>query len=203
MEEYITKYVDRPANPTKPLPYNPTKFTLDDLKSDWPNTPLSTSGMTESVIQKVEWLARRLPHGYQSPQQIAEHYLKGNFTRFESEEEKQNVLKLASELSAKTKIETEDGTLHKHESPRFPVVADTAFTSLGSKSADKGHLMTTTIKGDYNQVQQQKYAFMQNVGRLLNNNETYGPVQAEKLMTRVQGLIPQARTGGAQQAKQA
>lgn len=203
MEEYITKYVDRPANPTKPLPYNPAKLTLDDLKPDWPNTILSTSGMTESVIQKVEWLSRRLPHGYQSPEQIAERYLKGNFTRFESEEEKQKVLKLASELSAKTKTETEDGTAHKHESPRFPVVEDATFTSLTSKSADKSHLVAASIKGDYGKAQQQKYAFMQSVERLVNNNESYGPVQSAKLLARVQALIPQARTGGAQQAKRA
>lgn len=203
MEEYISKYVDRPANPTEPLPYKPSKLTLDDLRSDWPNTPLSTSGMTESVIQKVAWLARRLPHGYQSPEQIAEHYLKGNLTRFESNEEREMVLKLASELSAKTKTESEDGTLHKHETPRFAIVEEPTFTSLASKAGDKGHLMNTTIKGDYGQAQQQKYAFMQSAGRILGNNETYGPVQSEKLLARVQALIPQGKAGGAQPVKKA
>lgn len=201
--DYVDKYVDRPANPTEPLPYNPAKLTLDDLKSDWPNTLLSTSGMTESVIQKVQWLARRLPHGYQSPEQIAEHYLKGNLTRFESEEERKTVLKLAAEFSAKTKTEKEDGTLHKHETPRFAIVEDPAFTSIASKAGDKGHIMATSVRGDYDQAQQQKYAFMQTVDRVLGNNETYGPAQSQKLLARVQALIPQSRTGGAQQTKKA
>lgn len=202
-QEYVTKYVDRPDNPTQPLPYNPTRLTLDDLKSDWPNTPLSTSGMTESVIQKVQWLARRLPHGYQSPEQIAEHYLKGNLTRFESEEEKKTVLKLAAELSANTKRESDDGTLHKHETPRFAIVEDPAFTSVASKAGDKGHIMSTSVRGDYGQAQQQKYAFMQTAEKVLSNNETYGPVQSQKLLARVQALIPQSRPGGAQQTKKA
>lgn len=202
-QEYVEKYVDRPANPTEALPYNPTRLTLDDLKSDWPNTLLSTSGMTESVVQKVQWLARRLPHGYQSPEQIAEHYLKGNLTRFESEEERKTVLQLAAELSAKTKTEKEDGTLHKHETPRFAIVEDPAFTSIASKKSDKDHIMTSSIRGDYDRPQQQKYAFMQTASKILNNNETYGPVQSQKLLTRVQALIPQARAGGAQQTKKA
>lgn len=203
LENFITQYIDRPANPTQPLPYNPTKLTLDDLKSDWPNTPLSTSGATESIIQKIEWLARRLPHGYQSPEQIAEHYLKGNLTRFESDEEKATVLKLASELSAKTKTEAEDGTLHKHEQPRFRIVEDAAFASLASKSGDKAHLIDTGVKGTYGEAQPQKYAFIHNAERILNNNETYGPMQAQKLLARVQALIPQARARANQQTKQA
>jgi len=203
MDAYIAKYVDRPPNPTEPLPYNPTKMTLDDLRSDWPNTPMSTPGMTESVIQKIEWLARRLPHGYQSPEQIAEHYLKGNLTRFESEEEKQLVLKIASDMSAKTKQESDEGTLHKHELPRFQIVEDPAFTSISGKSADKSYLVETGVKGDYGLAEKQKYPFLQNAAKVLTNNNTYGPVQMQKLLDRVQALIPQGRGAAAQQAKKA
>lgn len=202
-QDYVKKYVDRPDNPTEPLPYNPTQLTLGNLKADWPNTLLSTSGMTESVIQKVQWLARRLPHGYQSNEQVAEHYLKGNLTHFKSAQEKTTVLELAARLSAETKREHDEGTLHKHETPRFAIVEDPAFTSISSKEGDKGHIMSTSIKGDYGQAQQQKYAFMQNAERLLGNNETYGPAQSQKLLARVQALIPQSRTGGAQQTKKA
>lgn len=203
MDEYIAKYVDRPPNPTEPLPYNPTKMTLEDLRADWPNTAMTASGMTESVIQKIEWLARRLPHGYQYPEQIAEHYLKGNLTRFESEEEKQLVLKIAAEMSAKTKQESDEGTLHKHETPRFQVVEDPAFTSMTAKSSDKDYLMHTGVKGDYGEVEKQRYPFMQNAAKVLSNNESYGPAQMQKVLDRIQALIPQGRTPAAQQAKKA
>lgn len=203
VDEYIEKHIDPPPNPTEFLPYDPTKLSLEDLKADWPNTPLSTSGMTESVVQKIEWLARRLPHGYQSPEQIAEHYLKGNLTRFESDEERETVIKLASKMSAKTKADSEAGLLHKHEPPRFQTVEDPAFTSLSAKSAEKNYLVDAGVKGDYGEVEQQRYPFMQNAARLLNNNETYGPAQAQKLLNRIQALMPQGRVAPGKQAKQA
>jgi len=203
MDEFIAKHVDRPPNPTEPLPYNPTKMTLDDLRSDWPNTAMTTSGMTESVIQKIEWLARRLPHGYQYPEQIAEHYLKGNLTRFESEEEKQLVLKIAADMSAKTKQESDEGTLHKHETPRFQIVEDPAFTSMTDKSSDKDYLLHSGVKGDYGELEKQRYPFMQNAARTLNNNGSYGPAQMQRVLDRVQALIPQGRTPAAQQVKKA
>jgi len=203
MDDFIAKHVDRPPNPTEPLPYNPTNITLDHLRADWPNTAMTTSGMTESVIQKIEWLARRLPHGYQYPEQIAEHYLKGNLTRFESEEEKQQVLKIAADMSAQTKLESDEGTLHKHETPRFQIVEDPAFTSMADKSSDKGYLVQTGVKGDYGEVEKQRYPFMQNAARMLNNNGSYGPVQMQRVLDRVQSLIPQGRTPAAQQVKKA
>ena len=203
MDDFIAKHVDVPPNPTEPLPYNPTKMSLEDLRADWPNTAMTASGMTESVVQKVQWLTRRLPHGYQYPEQIAEHYLKGNLTRFESEEEKQLVLKIAAEMSAKTKLESEEGTLHKHESPRFQIVEDSAFTSMTDKSSEKGYLMQTGVKGDYGEVAKQRYSFMQNAARMLNNNGSYGPVQMQRVLDRVQSLIPQGRSPAAQQVKKA
>lgn len=164
---------------------------------------MTPAGMTESVVQKIEWLARRLPHGYQSPEQIAEHYLKGNLTRFESEEEKQAVLKLAAEKSAQTKADDEAGVLNKHRLPTFAIVEDSAFTSLSTKDGEKSFLVDTAVKGDYGEPSQQKFPFMQSAARVLMNNETYGPVQAKKLLDRVQALIPQGRGQVAQKAEKA
>lgn len=199
MDDYISTYVDRPENPTEPVLFEPKDAKIDDLRSDWPNTPLSATGITESVVQKIEWIARRLPHGYQSPEQIAEHYLKGNLTRFESEEEKQLVLKIASEMSAKRKEEVQERPFPKH--PRFRHVQDTSFTSLQGKESEKNFLLNTTVKGDYVDNTEQKFPFMQNVARMLGNNETYGSIQSQKLLARLQALIPQGRP--AAQAKKA
>lgn len=202
-DEFINKYVNPPMNPTERLPYNPQNLTLNDFKADWPNTAMSTASMTESVVQKMEVLASRLPHGYQSPEQLAEHYLKGKLTRFESEEEKQLVLQIASDMSAKTKQESAEGTLHKHETPRFQIVEDPAFTSIGSKADDKSQLVQTGVKGEYGEVVKQRYPFLQNAARMLNHNETYGPASSQKLLDRIQALIPQGRQAGAQHAKKA
>ena len=202
LDNYVARHIDRPENPTEPVPYEPASLNLDDLRSDWPNTPLSSSGMTESVIQKIEWLSKRLPHGYQTPEDIAEHYLRGNLTRFESEEEKQLVLKIASEMTAKTKTESEEDTLHKHETPRFQIVEDANFTSISGKEADKSFLVEAAVKGDYGEVQKQPYPFMQGAARLLNNNGSYGPESMQRFLGRVQALIPQ-RGAAAQQVKKA
>ena len=202
-DEFTAKYVNPPMNPTEPSPYNPQNLTLDDLRADWPNTALSTAGIAESVVQKVEYLARRLPHGYMTPEYIAERYLKGNLVRFETEAEKQEVLKIAAEKSAQTKRETDEGTLHKHRKPTYPAVADPSFESMASKSGDKSYLIDTNVKGDYGVVSKQRYPFMQNVAQALYNNDSYGPVQSQKLLDRIQSLIPQAKPTGTQAAKKA
>lgn len=191
MNNYISKYIDRPENPLEAVPYEPKDAKVEDLRSDWPNTPLSTTGITESVVQKIEWLARRLPHGYQSPEDIAEHYLKGNLTRFESEEEKQLVLKIASEKSAERSEEMKNKPFPRN--PRFRAIENTNFASLQGKESDKNFLLNSSVKGDYLEETQQKYPFLQNAARMLANNGSYGPTQSQKLLDRVQALIPQGR----------
>lgn len=203
MNQFIKQYIHPPYNPEDSIVYNPQNLSLNDFRADWPNTAMTKAGMTESVIQKIEWLAKRLPHGYQSPEQIAEHYLKGNLTRFDSEEEKQLVLKLAAEKSAETKREDEEGTLNKHRLPRFAIVEDPSFTSVGAKQEDKNHLLQATVQGDYGEEAKQRYSFLQNAARTLNNNETYKPESVQRVLDRVQALIPKGRPGGAQQAKKA
>lgn len=202
MDEYITKFVDRPENPTEPIPYNPKPLKLDDLRVDWPNTPLSNSGLTESVVQKIQWLARRLPHGYQSPEQLADRYLKNEFISFESEEEKKQVLKIASELTTQAKQDLAEGSKTKAEVPFSHRFADVDFASLGSKEGDANFLLQAGIKGGYAEASKQPYPFLQSAARMLNNNGSYGPASSRRLLSRVQGLIPQ-RGAAAQQARKA
>ena len=202
-DEFISKHVDRPETASEPLPYDPKQLQLKDLAADWPNTPVSTIGVTESVIQKIEWLSKRIPHGYVTPQDLAQRYLKGDFVRFESEEEKQEVVKIAFEEKAKREKAGEEGTIHKAVPGRFRLRKDPVFMSLADseKVDDKNFLLNSNVKGEYGKVAKHSYGFLDETARLLNNNETYGPVQAQKLLDRIQSLIPQARAGRVQKQK--
>lgn len=193
---------DDNPNPTVALPYEPQDHTIQDLRADWPDTPISATGLSETVTQKLNWLARRLPHGYKSAQDQAQHYLRGNLTKFESGEEKTKILDLAAKLSAQQAQAETDGTAHKFQKPFFPALQDTGFTSLDKKQGEMGALVAPHVKGEYSAMEKQRYAFMDQVARLLANNGTYGPVQSQRLMERIGMLIPQQQQGQKQGQKQ-
>ncbi|KIX01462.1 uncharacterized protein Z518_09188 [Rhinocladiella mackenziei CBS 650.93] len=184
IENYIKEVIDRPENPTEELPHVPGQdMSLEALRADWPNTPLSGTGLTESVQQRIEWLAQRIPHGYQTPAQLAERYYKGYFTRFESEAEKQEVLKLATEMARK---KADEATEHKYTevTPR-----DMSFEDVVSRSAERQRLADTFVRGKYPEVQKQKMPFLDQIVRNLNNNDTYNGRQTEKFMEMVQKVM--------------
>lgn len=200
MDDYITKYIDRPDNATTYLPYNPQPLSLSDLKQDWPNTPLSTSGLSESVTQTLSGLSSRLAHGYMSPNHLAEHFLKGKLTRFESAAEKELVLERAAQMvqdqTSKTDLELSP---LKKPSPDALKLADThEFVALAHKADEKKFLVDESVRGVYSAVEKQRYPFLDNVVKNLRNNSTYGEVQSKRVLERIAKLLPQ---GG--QAKKA
>lgn len=193
---------DDNPNPTVELPYDPQDHTIQDLRADWPDTPISATGLSETVTQKLNILARRLPHGYRSAQDQAQHYLKGNLTKFESTEEKTKVIELAAKLSAQQLQAENDGTAHKFNKPFFPALEDAGFASLDKKDGEMGALVAPSVRGEYPAMQKQKFAFMDQVARSLANNGTYGPAESQKLMDRIAMLIPQQQPGQKQGEKQ-
>lgn len=158
-------------------------MTIADLRADWPNTPLSTTGLTESVQQRIEWLAHRIPHGYQTPGQLAERYNKGLFTRFESEEEKEKVLALAAGI-ARSRADQESEKTGAEVAPQ-----DMAFDDVVSRSADRQGLTDTYVRGKYPVVPKQKMPFLDQIARNLNNNASYAPKKTEQFMQTVQRLM--------------
>ncbi|KAI9873696.1 MAG: hypothetical protein M1823_007860, partial [Watsoniomyces obsoletus] len=169
------------------------------LRKDWPNTPLSGPGLTESVIQKVTWLAKRLPHGHWTPSQIAERYEEGYMVRFASEQEKETVLKLAAGLANARADKLTERTGEAVEAQ------DMSFSGLMSeaKQGVNEKVLGGMTRGVYPRPEKQNRAFLDGVVRQLENNETYRPEDSSKFVGRVQKLIAQISGGGGKgQAKQ-
>jgi len=193
VDKYINNNIDPPLNPTEAIPYTPHRTTVDELRADWPNTPLSPTGLTESVQQRIEWLARRLPHGYVTPGQLAERYHKGEFVRFESEEEKQKVLEIAADLAKQRAAK-----LTERKGQEVPA-EDMAFEDVSSRSKDRNILADTYVKGTYPPLEKQKMPFLDTIVRNLRNNETYHGAETEKFIETIQGLIPAQAGRGSRQ----
>merc|ERR1711939_1210896 len=190
---YINTVIDPPPNPTEEIIHKPGQdMSIESLRADWPNTPLSATGLTETVQQRIEWLAHRLPHGYQTPQQLAERYVKGYFTRFESEEEKKEVLRLAEEMAQKRADEITERK-NVEVKPR-----DMSFDDVVSRQAERQGLADTYVRGKYAEVQKQKMPFLDHVVENLNNNVTYKGPETDQFMQTVQKLMAAGRPGQAQ-----
>ncbi|OAL34002.1 hypothetical protein AYO20_06650 [Fonsecaea nubica] len=197
VENYINTIVDPPANPTTELPHLPgEELSVTELRKDWPNTPLTNSGLVESVQQRIEWLAHRIPHGYQTPGQLAEWYTKGYFTRFESEAEKEEVLKLAQEV-AKLEADKETEKTNVEVQPK-----DMAFEDVVARAAERKGLADTYARGVYPEVKKQKMPFLDQIVRNLNNNATFPHGKTEQFMQTVQKVIvSRAQAGGGTQKR--
>lgn len=184
IEAYLTKHIDRPDNPTEQITYNPTPQSAKELQKDWPNTPLSSTGLTASIVQKIEWLARRIPHGYQTPEQLAEHFAKGNLTKFESAEEKNMVIKIAQDM-AKQRAEKITEKKGEQVKPKDMTIVD-----LNAISNDKQSLVDSMIKGQYSELEKQRMPFLDNIVKTLRNNETYNSLETNKFMAKIQSMMP-------------
>lgn len=182
INDYVAKVIDRPVNPTEPIEYVPGEnMSIEELRKDWPNIPLSSTGLTESVQQRIEALAHRLPHGYQTPMQLVERYRKGKLTRFESEEEKEIVLKLAAEVQQQKadEIVEKQGTVVKAK--------DMTFEDLSSRSGERNALADAYVKGAYPALEKQKMPFLDQIARNLRNNYTYNAMQSEEFLKAIAG----------------
>lgn len=200
VNDYVAKCIDRPVNPTEAIEYVPGEnMSMEEFRKDWPNIPLSSTGLTESVQQRIEQLAHRLPHGYQTPMQLVERYRKGKFTRFESEEEKETVLKLAMEVSQQKadEIVEKKGTEVSAK--------DMTFNDLSTRPDERNALADAYVKGAYPPLEKQKMHFLDHIARNLRNNYTYNALQSDEFMNAISGMTgssqAQQQQGGQPKAK--
>lgn len=187
--------LDRPVNPTIEVDHVPGKnMTLQELRKEWPNTPLTSVGLVESVQQRIEFLSHRLQHDYQTPMQLVERYEKGKFVRFESEEEKETVIKLATELAQQRANEIMDS-----KGQEVPV-QDMTFSNVAQRSEERKGLTEAYVKGKYPVPVKQKMSFMDDIAQALHNNSTYNTLQSEEFLKSIEAAVD-AHQGGTRQKR--
>jgi hypothetical protein len=176
------------------VPYEPKATTMEELHLDWPAIAIDGASLAESAHQKLEYLAKRIPHGYVSPQELAERFHKGQMVHFESEEERKEVLAIAAEL-AKSRA---DMLTERKGEPIAP--EDMSFVDVSAE--EKGRLGAKMVKGEYPALQTHKFPFVNQIERNLRNNGTYHEMETSKFMEKIQSLLP-ANRGGQQAQKSA
>ncbi len=202
VEQYVNTIVDPPPYATEELAHVPGQdMSHAERRLDWPPTPLSPTGLTEGVRQRIEWLAHRIPHGHHTPMQLAEWYSNGHLTLFESDEEKEKVLALASKL-VREKADEEFEKTNKVVEPD-----DMTFDDVVSRKPDRDGLVSRYVQGRYPVVAKQKMPFLDQIVRNLNNNATYPSAKTDVFMDTVQKLMrsqaPAPGTPGPQRATKA
>ena len=182
----------------------PEELSLQDLRVDWPGIPTGKIGMIMGVEEKLRWAARRIPHDYETPQELAEKLHRGQeLVHFESEQEKEQVLQIARGLAERAAERITERT-GEEVTPK-----DSSFEGIRQK--DRVVLAREFIRGEYPplegggkemQTQREKEggrkrpAFLADVMRTLGNNETYHAKEQEQLLSTIQGLLtatPQRR----------
>lgn len=215
--------------PTEALPYSPAQQSVQDLRQDWPDTPLSTAGLSEGVVQQLRFLARDLPHGYWTPRQIADRMVEGGLVRFENEKQKAEVLQWAERLLERkaqgfkgsiARMKRTDEEKGRPEQPaenlayswlrrlmleqgleqgEKAAVDAAKFTAIGEKDADKKELLNGRVRGVYPELEKGQRPLLAGVQRQLRNNESYGAVDTSKFMGRITTLIGSVQKQAAQQ----
>ncbi|ERF71026.1 hypothetical protein EPUS_03306 [Endocarpon pusillum Z07020] len=193
----------------------PEELSLEDLRVDWPSIPTGRTGMIMGVEEKLRWAARRIPHDYETPEDLAERLHRGQeLVHFESAQEKEQVLQIARGLAERTADRITERT-GKEVTPK-----ESSFEGIREK--DRVVLAREFVRGEYPpleagwkdmQTQTQKGkeggrkrpAFLGDVMRILGNNETYHAKEQEQLMSTIQGLLattPQRRVRAQAQAEE-
>jgi hypothetical protein len=185
------------------VPYEAEEQSLALLKPEWPDTPLSATGLTESVVQKLNFLARYLPHDYWTPYQIAERFIKGELVRFTSEEQKAKVLQYAAQISSERQAyQKERAELKGRDAPPPPEL-DWAVKSVVGQEADYKGLVDIMARGVYPELPTGQRPLFAGIHRQLRNNETYVEGDTDKFMGRIEQLISSVQKQAAAQKEAA
>ena len=148
------------------------------------------------MVQKMTFLANRLPHGYWTPGQLKERLDRGHLVRFETEEEMHTVLGPPGKKASKGPKKAAE-----FQGQVFDPKKVTRFSSIEARKGEKSKIVSEMVKGEYPAVEKQSRSFLEGVVRQLRNNESYGPLQQEKFMGRLTRLLQDSGFGGQQQQK--
>ncbi len=185
----------------------PEELSLADLRVDWPSIPTGKIGMVTGVEEQLRWAARRMPHGYESPHELAERLHRGQeLVHFESEQEKEQTLAIARGLAqrAADRITERKGLDTAPTDSSFVSIRHSDRVALARDFVrgdyppieSKGEVETRKPKGEGEQPARRKPpAFLADVVRMLANNETYHAREKDQLLSTIHGLLstPQRR----------
>ena len=133
-------------------------------------------------------MARRMQHGYDTPQELAQRMQKGKMVHFESEQEKEEVLKLVKEGAEKrAELLTEEEGVEK-KAKRF------GFQAV--REAERNVMAKEFIQGVYPSLRGEKqhsHQFLGEVVRMLGNNESYAEREKRQLLGTIRKLLPARR----------
>lgn len=165
--------------------HEPVDLTIEDLRADWPVVPSGGEALVEGVMGKMRWMARRLNHGYNTPQELAERLHEGEFMGFESQEEKEQILEAFRERTVQKadRLTDRKGEVVEPEDASFQAMAE----------SERKQFAAQFVKGEYPVKRKHAFPFMTEVDRMLNNNETYNPKQKAQLMDTIEALLPERR----------
>jgi len=138
----------------------------------------------ESLQQRIEFLARRFPHGFYTTHELAERFHRGEIVHFQSAAERDETTKIASDMAKERaeKLSARRGGRDTFE-PEDMSFADVT-------AAERKKLGAEMVKGEYPLPQKHNIPFLNQVQTSLWNNETYQARDAMRFMEKVQSLLP-------------
>ncbi|KAI9769284.1 MAG: hypothetical protein M1835_006731 [Candelina submexicana] len=168
------------SNKPKEVPHEPTEITLESLIGNGPAIPLGEFGMRDTLTDRMITAARRRPGQFVMLDHLAKRLIDGKFVRFESEEEKAQVIKLVDDMNAEkaNKLTDRKGEIVQKEKAGFETI----------DNESRGQIMEKLFAGRYPAVKAGNNILADTL-KTVNRNESYMPDDREKLMRKVTELM--------------
>lgn len=169
--------------PREWVDHTPVELSLEELRVDWPAVPTGRVGLVNGVEEKLRWMARKLPHGYDTPEELAMRVRQGKLVRFENVEEKRLALKAAN-----VRWKNFEGISHQDRVVLGKELIRGVYP--GGRGAGAGG------RGEGKEAA----PFVDEVIRILGNNETYQAKQKDQLCATIQSFLSARRPAGTRSA---
>ncbi|QKX53999.1 uncharacterized protein TRUGW13939_01081 [Talaromyces rugulosus] len=166
--------------------YTPVQYDVSKLQETWPSLPIGTTAQAGSVLEKLNFLSRRFPNGYEPPHELAKRLFDGERVIFRSDEEKKAAIEEFNKLAHKRA----DRLTQRKGEVVEPEAAGFTSTSKEDQSAFVGQL----VQGKYATQQNQSNPVLGEIERQLFNNETYRTAGKQSgFMAKMESLIASAQ----------
>ncbi len=178
------------------VPFEPSEITVDSLRVEGPLPAVAVGevGMTEVVAETLRVLADRRAGSYEKIADLARKLHKGEFVRFDSDEEKDAVL-----LRAQRSSEVEAARLSERKG-EVVEPKDASFETLSED--DRAALLGKLLQGYYKGPGegQREGGVLGEIKRATAKNETYVDRNTSSFVSKVSRMLPAQTVRGAARA---